>query len=454
MTSINAQGLVNFSGLASGLDTASIVKAMVAAAHRPIDVLQAQQATLGAHNSIYTKVVSQMQALSTALQSLDSPQDFAAATASTNNANVVTAAAGTGAAVGSHQLEVEQLAAAQRNYSNGFTAGSSGEFGSGSLSIQVGSQPGVDLIVDGTTTLRDLATNINQQVEGVYATVITDSSGERLSVTGTATGDDNSISYSEQGTSLGLDDADNLVQAAQDSLVRIDGVSTASSDTNTVTDALPGITLQLQSESTDPVTLSVSADTSATEGQVQKVVDAYNAVMTTVNDAINFNDVVDPNRLVGDFALQGVVRDLQSSIGGAVLGTGSNLQSLAQVGIRTAQDGTLLFDTAVFNKALAADPTGMARLFDKDTRTNTQGAASRLEDVVTRYASVAGGMLTTVTQSITQQISQNTARIATLQSQLDVYEGTLQKQFNQLETIMSQLKAQGSYLDQLSKNKS
>lgn len=455
MPAINTQGLINFSGLASGLDTASIVKALVAKQHAPIDALQGQQKTLTAHNAIYTQVIGKLQALGTALQGLDSSQDFAATTATTDSPTVVTAAAGTGAAIGSYKIEVSQLATAQRSLSNAFPqGGSAGQFGAGTLTLQVGSDTAVDVQVDSGMSLRDLATSINSAVSGVYATVVNDGGNERLSVTGSSTGAANAVTFTEQGTTLGLNDTANQSQSAQDAVVRVNGVTAVTSASNTVTNAISGVTLQLQSGSSTPATLTVAPDTSAMTQQVQKVVDAYNAVITTVNPAITYSGHYDPNALVGDAALQGLVRDMQRSFGDPVSGTGSTLQALVQVGVKTLNDGTLSFDGTAFAQAAASDPTGMARLFDRDDTLHTEGVAGRMEDTVQRYTSIAGGMLTTVSQSINQQIGQIADRIDSLESQLDTYESSLNAQFNQLETTMSQLKAQGSYLDQLSKNKS
>src|SRR5262245_17545982 len=112
-----AGGLITVGGLATGLDTNSIIDQLMKLERRPVDLLQTEQTAVQATRTSIGTLGGKLTTLRTALDALSTPGSFLVRAASSSDESVVTAAAGAGAARGSLTITVSQLA-------RGSTAGS------------------------------------------------------------------------------------------------------------------------------------------------------------------------------------------------------------------------------------------------------------------------------------------------------------------------------------------
>jgi len=131
---------ITFNGLASGLDTASIISALVQVAKQPITQLESKKTSINTKLSVLSDLSSRLGSLRTAALALDTSKEVRSFAASSSDTTTLTAAATSSAAPGTYPVVVQRLAAAQRSYSN-TVASSDGlnQVGSGTLGIQVGS---------------------------------------------------------------------------------------------------------------------------------------------------------------------------------------------------------------------------------------------------------------------------------------------------------------------------
>ena len=232
------------------------------------------------------------------------------------------------AAAGTYTVTVNQLASAQQLVSKASTAVSTTDTdivsgGSGTFSFQVGSgaTQTVNLAADGT--LEDLRDGINDLGAGASASILNTgteaSPAFRLVLSANDTGSSNTITISADDTTLdtvttGID----TFQAAQDSeIVLGEGVDavTINRSTNTLTDVISGLTLNLQAEDiSNPVTISVTQDTETVKEGISNFVNAYNAVVTFVNERTTFDtETGERGIFVGDSLARTVLDRIRQS---------------------------------------------------------------------------------------------------------------------------------------------
>jgi flagellar hook-associated protein 2 len=155
--------------------------------------------------------------------------------------------------------------------------------------------------------------------------------------------------------------------AAQNAALTIDGIAITKSG-NVVADAIQGVTLTLSKTNVGtPATLTVAASAEAGAKAVDAFVKAYNDVHKTIGSMTRYDTATRKGSvLTGDATVRAVQSKLRAIVGGAIAGgsgAAGEIATLAQVGIKTAADGTLTLHSAKLNAVLASDPASVQRLF-------------------------------------------------------------------------------------------
>ena len=188
----------SINGLATGLDTSSIIQGLLAIDNQHVTDLQTKQSQVTAEQTAFQTIDAQLLALQAATTPLSLTQNsvFDGLTASSSDPTQVTAAASTGATPGVYSVQVNALATAQEVASQGFSDANAAVT-QGTFQIQVGAGAAATVTVDGTNdTLQGLADAINNAGAGVTASVVNDGSGNdpyRLLLTSNQSGADNAI---------------------------------------------------------------------------------------------------------------------------------------------------------------------------------------------------------------------------------------------------------------------
>lgn len=275
-----------------------------------------QLKSLESQDTALTSIGTDLSSLSTALQSLtDFEGVLSEKQGSSSDTSVLElTAASTSAVAGSHTIVVNSLAQTSSYYTDSV---SSSDTLSGSFTIQVGSGKAQTIQINSTNnTLSSLASAINSGSYGVTANVITDSSGSRLELVSNTSGSGGditlggAISDSTSGKTISFTEA----QAGKDASLTVDGIAVTSSS-NTVTNALPGVTFQLLSASPNTsVQVQITNDNSAVESAMSSLVTAYNKVMSDLNTQEGDDSSGSPEPLYGNSTVSNLQQSLESAL--------------------------------------------------------------------------------------------------------------------------------------------
>lgn len=463
LTKSAAQSVLTSLNTGSGVDTASLVTSLVQAQYAAKNAAIAARSTaLTAQISATSTLKNTINTFSTALGSLTTGGTLQTQPVSSDS-GVLSAAAISGAKVGNltSSITVNALASAQgakfaavadRTTSIGtgtltLTLGTAtySSDGTGMTGFTAGSGTPVSIAVtDGS--LDGIASAINAAKAGITASVITDQDGQAvLSLKGTTgsaqaftlSADNSSLSQFDVGINTGT-----LTGTAANAKLTVDGVSVQRTS-NTVSDLVPGVKLQLNAVSTTPVSLSSTRPTSALSQAVADFVDTYNQVYASaksVTDPINGD-------LKTDAAAKTMLRSLQTmttktmttaSVSGAPT-------TLAQLGIRTNRDGTLTIDSDTLNKQLAAFPDDVEAMF-APTAGNALGLNSTLSGISIAASSSLTGLGASTTR-YTKAQTDLTAEQDKISAMSDAMTTRLTQQFSSMNSKVTAYKATQTFLE-------
>lgn len=435
---------ISSAGIGSGLDVNSLVTQLVAAERAPTDQRLARvESTTRSQISAFGALRSALAGLESALKRYDAEGALPGRKANVGTDAGFTASAGTSARVGSYQVAVEQIASAHKLQSA--AAGSTTQIGHGRLSIQVGADAVVNVdIAEGAGTLSQIRDAINTAFAGknMSATLVRGDAGDVLTLTSSRTGSDGAITITTSGGDGGLGvlatTGGTLTQvtAAQDASVVIDGI-TRTSSSNTLTDAIDGITLTLATAKPGQAfSVDVVADASPLKASLLTFVSSYNTALTqlrTLSAAGGEGKV--PGALSGDSAPRSITQNLRETIT-------SGYASFAALGFKTAVDGSLSLDGAKFDTAIAADPEAISRLLGKDA---TVGA--RLRSSLTAYIGDQG-IVSARSTALNDRMKALSRQREAFDVRMENVEQAYRRQFTALDALMSKLQNTSSYLSQ------
>lgn len=338
------------------------------------DRLAAKSDKLDAQISAASNIKSLLLGLDTSLGALVRSGNLAR-TPTIGSAAVASAAlSGSSQPSGSYSLEVTKLAGGQQLASAPFAATTS-PVGSGTLTLKFGTVSGstfaqdsghaaVDITIPQGATLGDVATAINGANAGVSAYVTKTVDGAQLVLKG-AEGAANGFVLEAGDPSLSAlawnpaSTSGKLLAAASDAAFKVDGLA-MTAKSNTVTDAIPGVKLQLSGINAGaPTTVTFSDPTSAIASSMQDFVDALNEVVGALNGATTIG-----GDLANDAGARALKRSL-SSLGSTTIMPGATgaARTLADLGLKTQRDGTFALDTDRLSATMTADPQGVTAMF-------------------------------------------------------------------------------------------
>ena len=406
---------ITSTGLGSGLDINGLVSKIMSVESQPLKQLDSKEAGYQAKLASYGQVKSALSSFQSAVSGLESASSFQSIAASSGDSSVYTASVTADAVPGTYAIEVTKLAQSQKLASSA-VAVTSDVVGTGTLTFQFGTDNGgvftanankaaQSVVIDSThNSLAGIRDAINSANIGVSATIINDGTGYKLSITSKDTGAANSLKITVTNDSVGTNadssglsmlaydpaaasgSGKNMAQtvAAQDALLNIDGITNISNSSNTITDAIQGVTLNLLNTSATGVSaaLNVTTDTTSIENSVQKFVSSYNDLNKTLGDLTAYDATTQQGGvLLGDATILSLQRQMRSLLTTNVNGLSGNYKLLSNIGVSFQKDGTLALDSSKFQAAISASPTNVAALFA------TVGNAS---DSLTSYVSATG----------------------------------------------------------------
>ena len=232
------------------------------------------------------------------------------------------------------------------------------------------------------------------------------------------------------------------IQAATDAQLSVNGIDVVSS-TNTVTDAIPGATLELLGETSgNPVTITVKESSGQIESLLTSFIDSYNKI---INYETKQNDLNSPGPLAGDFTLRSVSARLSSLVLSFGADSQGTFRALSDVGVRMGDNGQLQFDSGVFRDSVKQDAAAVEQLLRGDGGTSA-GIFGNLFTAVQGFTDPVAGAIHGRTDGLNANIKRINQQIDLAEIRIAAYEKSVKAQFANLELLMNNLQTQGTAL--------
>jgi flagellar hook-associated protein 2 len=428
------------SGVGTGIDTQSIVKALVGAEKAPKQAqIDKQTANASTTLSGLSVVKSALDTYRTAIAKINTASAFNGLGATSSDEKIAKVTVDDKAANGSHALKVGQLATASRVTTAVFAGGASAVVNSGgTASTLTITQSGIGYDVNLPTgaTLQQTRDSINTQLkaQGISANILTDSNGSRLVLSSSTTG---------KGSDLTLSGVDALVTgattiAAKNATYSIDDIELESTS-NTITSALSGVNIVLAGVGDSTITVATSTDT--LKASAKAFVDAYNGLMTAINAQTKVTattTTTGASTVGGALTGDSTMRNLVSSIRNELVSSSdtSGLTALSQLGISTDKStGLLAIDDKKWDKAATTFGSSIAELF-----TGKSGLLSRMTSVTDGYAKTTG-ILASRQTNLSNALDALKEDQSALDRRIESMTTTLTAKYTAMDTLVAQLNA-------------
>jgi flagellar hook-associated protein 2 len=443
-------------GLVSGLDTTSLVNQLVAAEGIVQKQLETRLSQTQRSAEAYRSINSKVDALRSAAEGLTKASTWTAAKATSSSTAVAVAVTGT-PQPGSITFRVTSVAAAHAQVGTTQTAPptTAGVYSTLTVRGADGAVTGT-VAVGGTGSLDDAAAAINASSHGLNATVLQVEPGKyALQVSSRATGAAAAFSVStDSSASTGF----SILRQGKDATIVLGDAApqttpqttplTIRSATNTFAGVVPGGTLTVTREDPTAVTVDVSPDPDAVAAKVQALVDAANAALTEI-DRHSANGKDSKAVLRGDSNLRRLTDQVLAAVSDLVAGSGSP----GSAGVQLTREGKVSFAKDTFLARLAADPAAVRRALagPAEAATGTtpargEGVAVRVEKLAKQVANVTTGSLALLAKGRDELAADIQVRIDDWDLRLEARREALTRQFSAMETALSSLKQQSSWL--------
>ena len=382
--------IISSLGAGSGINTSGLVSQLVEVERAPTENrLNSRETKLEAQISAYGTLKSAFSEFQSLLAPLANNDTFQARSVAIPDTDILTAnSLAPGAQAGTYQIEVKDIAQAQ-SLAMGTTTDAQAAIGiAGTLDIrfgewtytdipptfaQNGDKDALSIVVTATDTLESLADKINDNdqglqasvlnVDGQYQLLITTPSGASNAVEITSTGDAGLSAFEFTGEST-VDVTE--TQQGADAWIKVNGLDVYR-EQNEIDDVIQGFNFTLNKSSTEKLTFTVEADSDVPKQAVRDFIDGYNTLFATLNNLTGYSEDEDNNRVRGDLATDGsakaLISQLRSMISLPVGGIDTSFNTLSAVGVKTNLDGTLGIDDEQFNTAFSDNFEKVEALF-------------------------------------------------------------------------------------------
>jgi flagellar hook-associated protein 2 len=392
---------ISSAGIGSGLDVNGIVTSLMSIEQKPLTAVNKQKTDFQTKISAYGSLKSALSAFQTTVQGLSSQDKFNAQTVTSGDASVFTATANGSASLGNYAVIVNQLAKPQKLTLAGF-ANTTDTVGTGTLTISFGTftpavttpptpsaftpnaaKPDVSISIDSSNnTLSGVRDAINASNSSVSATIVNDGTSNHLVITSKDSGEVNTLKITVADNDGNHTDTSGLsqlaydptatagsgknmseLQAAKNAILDIDGITVVKAS-NTITDAISGVTLNLLTTSAGKsANLGVASNKDAVKTSVTSFIDAYNKLDTTLRNLTKYDPAgTSSGPLLGDVTTRSIISQIKSVMTKAV-NSGGTLTSLNQIGVTFQTTGQLSLDSTKLDTAVASSFSDIAALF-------------------------------------------------------------------------------------------
>ncbi|MEC9490269.1 MAG: flagellar filament capping protein FliD [Halanaerobiales bacterium] len=445
---------LSLGGLATGMDTDSIINQLVQLEQRPIYNYQQEISELEQTKGAWRDINSRLDNLENKLTDLKLSSTYNSRTANSSNEDVVTATAGNSANEANYDITVNQVATAQRLIGarkTGFSAAAD----------DVITLNGTDVNISAGDSLSDISSKINDADSGYSASVIDDV----LVIEAEKTGVENVLLDGSDGSTPTISDNNGILEdlgildttngyftdekAATDAKVEINGITGITSASNEITDAVDGMTFNINPEAAagSTATISVAKDTGKAIKAVQAFVDQYNSVMDFMDSKSGYDaETEEGGILQGDGTVMRLQMRLRELVTSKVKDTG-DYQTLNSVGIEIDRDGVMSLDSAKLTEALDTNPEETMNLFQAESGTEGyDGMAVRMDSYLDQVLQSNTGLIPRRLDFYDTRIDGLNDDIADVQRRVEMVRERYVQQFAAMEEAISEMQSQQSWM--------
>ena len=352
---------------------------------------------------------------------------------------------------------------------------SAGGVGEPTSSMNGGAPMTIKLAVGGVTvpdivlgsnedTPEKMVAAINNAAAGVTASLVANAAGSefpyKIFVTGpNGAASDFSLKVNQgQGDvvlaqpALGFAANNPVNQTATDAKVKVDGI-TFTRSTNTLTDVVPGLTINLKDTTSTPATLGLSRDTSAIKDKLNAMVTAYNDAITIMGEVSNPKSEFETYgaTLVGDSTVRSIKQQLRQMIMGPSSTPGTGVGAMWQMGISVNETGVMSIDETKLDTALTNNYSDVVKTFTGNQNGLTvysPAAGGIAGDAVRKLTKTLGtdGILVSQSQSAEKQNSKYQLDLEKLGIRMDSLLSRYQKQFASMDSLVGNVNSQKTSL--------
>ncbi|WP_414839015.1 flagellar filament capping protein FliD [Carnobacterium sp. TMP28] len=477
---------LSFMGSYSGIDMKT-VDSLIQAESGKLVKYSNKQASLTTEKNAWKDINTRLSSLYEKLGSLEEEKTFKSRDVTSSNTTKLAISAKENAQLGDYSVEVIRLATSATMTSGKITntAGKSvnealnlqGKFSITNNDYNSDKPEENRAIIEIKTedSLKDIVDKINDKtkVSGIQAKIIdrqliltdTKMGARTFSIGGIEPGSGSSI-VSELGLDPDTTDADKrpALGTGKTSEIIVDGI-TITKDTNTIEDAIDGVTLTLKelSEVGKPMTVTVKEDTAKTEKAIQDVVDQYNSILSFIGTQLDIGDPsAEKNKtgaLVGDSSLIRLETGLRSLMTANVNNGSTSVRNMSDLGITVDRAGKATLDTKKLKEALANDPAAVKNLFFNPEKKEAsvegeavvaaekeKGMAEKMRSLIDSYISDKTGIITNKSKTFENEIKDIGKSITSFNERLEKKRANYIAMFTRLDTVMMQAESQMAYL--------
>ena len=425
------------------IDVNAIVNKLDSVEQAPIDKLNATIAAKTVSITDLGTIKSKMSTFQAALQDFTDPLTYLNKSSTSSNTGVLssTIASSLDASAGTYQVSVTSIATA---YTASFSQGAFNFATANTIYLKAtdGTAQSINLGGTGATSLTALrdAINATSGDSKVRAAVVDTGSGSSLVLTSVTGGTANSITLQATNSS-GAAIANTSSQAGHDAVFTVNGQSFTRTS-NTVTNAIPGVSFQLQAAGSSTVTVT-SDNTSSAQTLLTNIGQAYNDLMSSFTALTKYD--ADPTKrgsLYGDASLQSMMDSISLSFtssltrsGTVIKDTKNNPISFTSLGLEIQLDGTMKFNSSVYDAAVSAGA------FDQVAQGTTSPTRTYVDS-----AMLYGGAMDSDIASFTDQNTYLQSQVKDLQTRKDEKMANYRAQYAALDALLYQLQSTNNSL--------
>lgn len=419
-------------------DLQSVLSRAVGIAQIPITRLQNQDSTVLSQESTLGQLQSSVQSFADSLSSLGTLAAAQALSATSSNASVVSATATGATAPATYTINSVTSTASAANENSLVSYGDSTTTpvsANGSMALVVGSKTYDFTLSAANNNLAGLASQINSENSGVTASVLTTSGGDYLSVSANSTGA-TTLQVIDDPGGAGHANSQWLTANNQgtNAVFKLNGI-TVSQASDTVNNVIPGLTFNVQSASSSPVTLTLASDPSQLSSALQNVVSNYNSLRT----ALNAQEGPSAGPLSGDASITQLEQAMNRFT--AYTNPGGTIQSLSDLGIKFNSNGQASLDSSAVGGFTDAQLSAAFQFIGSATA-GLVGASQTFQ----QFGDPTSGLLGVESKGLANSDQTLQAHIATLTSQLTVMQQNLAAQLSSADALIAELQSQQTSL--------